>query len=96
MSRNRITEKLIRVEGRNPFPIDMLRYDCAIPASEIDSNKIAASHNWTGLNGPMQIEVRVKKESGPTQGRWESFGWRIVAVYDGYDWCNLVSSGGGA
>ena len=57
------------------FPIDMLRYDSAFPASEQDSGKIInnIAHH---LGGGEMIKVARyvdSKASKPTIERWESF-----------------------
>jgi len=64
-----------RVQGSLPFPIDMLRYDAAWPASETDSNIITSTHQYEN-KGLVQVEVRSRRP--PTPGRWESFGWLVL------------------
>ncbi len=66
--------EFIFVKGRGAFPIDMLRYDSCVPATESDSYRIA---------GPEDEERRIRlrtfsenvRDNGPTLGRWQSFGW---------------------
>lgn len=63
------------VEGSGDFPIDMLRYDGAFPATERDSYKISEfDHRRVELeawaDGP---STRV-----PTEDRWKSFLWKVV------------------
>lgn len=75
------------VEGRCAFPIDMLRYDCCYPATEQDA------HNIENINDamvdsrkekPYRVTVetpRNKRDHGKfivTEGRWESFNWKLV------------------
>jgi hypothetical protein len=68
------------VQGRFPFPIDMLRYDRCIPKSEGDSGNIA----WSFSQGAVQTAVKVvhigEKNWKPTTGRWESFLWLVIAI----------------
>jgi hypothetical protein len=68
------------VIGQGQFPVDMLRYDNAIPTKESDASKIAPS-KWADETafGPRTVEL--KSEFYPTKGRWESFGWTIVPNY---------------
>jgi len=61
----------VTVEGAFTFPIDMLRYDAAYPASERDSACITAE-------GKRQVTVRMP--NAPTEGRWNSFAWKVVKV----------------
>jgi len=62
--------KLMRykVSGWGDFPIDMLRYDRAYPASERDSGVMVNSHE--------QRTVEVEGFSC-TPERWESFLWKV-------------------
>ncbi len=68
------------VRGSLGFPIDMLRYDSAWPASEEDANKIARSVRNEGSEGNDEIEVLMR--GWPTVDRWKSFGWVVYARYD--------------
>lgn len=65
------------VEGRGSFPVDMLRYDQCWPTSEVDASHVMATfERRTGVR-----EARIVFLTGlttPTDGRWESFGWRVV------------------
>lgn len=65
------------VIGSGQFPVDMLRYDNAIPAKEDDAGKIAPSR-WADSSAFDERTVELKSEFYPTEGRWESFGWSIV------------------
>lgn len=69
------------VRGSLGFPIDMLRYDSAIPASEADANEITRSVASYGAAHGM-IEIRVKMRGTPTRDRWRSFGWDVVGLVD--------------
>jgi hypothetical protein len=63
------------------FPIDMLRYDEAFPATEQDSGKIHRSivdHDRSEL---IQVARFVEnKSSMPTIERWQSFGCKITDI----------------
>lgn len=76
-----------KVTGAGYFPIDMLRYDRAIPATELDSSRI---HNTfvPALNDPITINL-IRYTEGksfnsfgdvPTIRRWESFGWTVADI----------------
>jgi hypothetical protein len=69
------------VVGIHPFPIDMLRFDGCFPRDEISSNDITSS--ITQRNGSEKIIRLVKVHSNrlwtPTEGRWNSFDWRVVS-----------------
>ena len=60
------------VEGDGVFPIDMLRYDVCLPASEADSNEMNLDRKLRAvtLRGPRK----------PTTARWESFGWKVIGI----------------
>lgn len=69
------------VEGTGPFPVDMLRYDRAVPALSADADEIERS--YVNPRGPARrIKLLKFTPRGgiplPTRGRWESFGWRVV------------------
>jgi len=66
------------VEGRIPFPIDMLRYDLCRPATESDSNMIEVTFR---VNTGSPNRVNLKGLKPPTAARWNSFGWRLVEDY---------------
>jgi hypothetical protein len=80
--------KLIRVRvivrGRDPFPIDMLRYDCVYPSRETDSHVIERLGTGYNLEELGEQEVTVERMAEPkwkpTEGRWESRGWKVKAV----------------
>ena len=65
------------VQGHMEFPLDMLRYDACWPYRESeDVPAIAAS-----LNPRVKTETRKVSLVGvkqPTEGRWASFGWRVL------------------
>jgi len=70
--------KYAKITGNGEFPLDMLRYDTASPATEEMSGKIED----TIKNYSRGWEVYVKSESKfPwTVGRWESFGCKIEGM----------------
>lgn len=76
-------EVTFEVRGTGPFPIDMLRYDSCIPASEADSNVIAVTHT-PGYRRDTEKVVKLRKYTAvrgvapATEGRWQSFGWTVV------------------
>ena len=66
------------------FPVDMLRYDYCYPASENDSAQIAFSFDLRKSKvKPSELEVTLcryaHRDWSPTDGRWESFGWEVIA-----------------
>ena len=65
------------VEGARRFPLDMLRYDAAWPASGGD-----VTHIQDSLTTPDQGRRRVELVSAkkPTPERWESFLWTVLEV----------------
>lgn len=75
------------VAGYGKFPIDMLRYSLATPASETDSNAI--EHNLevrTSRLAPGLQTITLRSVKDPTAGpapsapRWKSFGWTVTDV----------------
>jgi hypothetical protein len=77
----------VTVAGRVAFPMDMMRYDRCYPANETESYKIAAAIRHDGdayhkePDGSIKVElVAVSRNPRwtPTQGRWESFGWKVI------------------
>lgn len=64
------------VRGRGEFPIDMLRYDRATPATEQDSGVIIRSFRnlRIGDSGPHEVRVSAPRM---TYARWQSFGWTV-------------------
>jgi hypothetical protein len=67
------------VFGQFEFPFDMLRYDRAWPASEIESSHMEApnprSTDWRTIR-----HVKLNSLNTPTAERWNSFGWGISAA----------------
>lgn len=64
------------VEGSGEFPIDMLRYDRAVPETEVASNAISRE----GLRAVRLVRFSSAGKSGPNVARWKSFGWQVTEV----------------
>lgn len=68
------------VEGKYPFPIDMLRYDQVVPRDACDVLQIIDS--WRREGGVHRLQLSGYVPTGVrttlTTGRWESFGWRVL------------------
>ena len=63
------------------FPIDMLRYEAAFPASETDSGRIERSMHGSGKADELVIRLeKFHPEKTPrlNDDRWRSFGWTIA------------------
>jgi hypothetical protein len=76
----------IVVEGRGPFPLDMLRYDRCYPRSEADANRAQDEERVTERR---RIELTHREPGSPDGrgrhwmpeiGRWESFGWPVISL----------------
>lgn len=65
------------VRGRGSFPIDMLRYDCAFPATEVDAGIIERSFAPRGKMKTRTILLESALKREPTCERWLSFGWGV-------------------
>jgi hypothetical protein len=65
------------VEGKGPFPVEMLRRDCAEPASDADRLAIEAASGEPPSYERRRISL-VTSERATLDKRWESFGWRVV------------------
>jgi len=80
-----------KITGSGGFPIDMLRYDNCIPASEEDANTIERVCNPMLWDEEPTWTVQVKKHSDVkgngywTPGRWHSFGCMLEET-DGYEY----------
>lgn len=64
------------VEGSHEFPFDMLRYDRCWPASEDQIVPLAPFVRGSLYKKKRQVKMRGLNE--PTDGRWRSFGWKVV------------------
>ena len=74
MAKVEVTTFVVRGTPRN-FPFDMLRYDKAWPSDR----GAAALSNLRHTEEPV-VEVELITHGKVTDGRWESFGWRVVRV----------------
>lgn len=61
------------IEGQGQFPMDMLRYDRAFPASEKDSAAITRTFMFRSE----AWKVSVTSEAMFTVERWASFGCKV-------------------
>ena len=71
------------VQGRYPFPCDMLRYDRCCPVRSEDAAAIYDSISERGQQSlnTYTVRLRIYAVSGvtqPTEQRWRSFGWSVV------------------
>lgn len=73
----KVYEKFVVVEGTGDFPLDMLRYDCAFPATEHDS---AIASHYSNRRAVALI-LRSVNDNGPTDPRWTSFLWKVIGVF---------------
>mgnify|MGYP001613391845 CR=1 FL=1 len=71
----------ITVQGKGPFPIDMLRYDDCTPATEVNARHIQRSYEREAWKEATQIELHRFSFDGrkATTARWASFGWKVIA-----------------
>ena len=67
------------VAGSGSFPIDMLRYDTSFPEHETESLRLE-DRNRLQERREVDLVHRGEKEWSPTVGRWNSFGWGVVAI----------------
>lgn len=68
-----------KITGSEGFPIDMLRYDNCIPASEEDAHIIErANTEYVGVGETCTVQVKkfsdIKGHGYWTPQRWKSFG----------------------
>jgi hypothetical protein len=63
------------VTGSGIFPFDMMRFDCAWPASGEDAAKL----EWErmGERGRKLRSVKMRSYKEPTIDRWSSFTWSV-------------------
>lgn len=83
------------VEGDSLFPLDMLRYDAAHPASNftpdavemltlsLDQEYRSAYRLENGEYPKFRVWLRCY-DRPPTEARWASFGWRVIQVEKGW------------
>lgn len=70
------------VRGRGEFPIDMLRYDSAVPLNGSDVTSVAT--DWApgaARNVTLRRFYPAGGVAAPTVERWRSFGWVVVEVH---------------
>jgi hypothetical protein len=68
------------VEGKGHFPLDMLRYDGCWPTHSDDVAAIGSSFlrdRRVPETAPFQVSLTGYRP--PTEARWRSFGWTLVA-----------------
>lgn len=67
------------VRGRGAFPVDMLRYDAAYPASAYDARQVERTFDerLEGFFDVWTITLQTRCATSPTAGRWHSFGWEV-------------------
>ena len=65
------------VEGSGRFPIDMLRYNQAWPATVQAGIDITTTEPHDDLGNRT---VRLNATQQPTIGRWASFGWQVISI----------------
>lgn len=70
------------VEGSDNFPLDMLRYDACYPvgSESIDGMLFSANPRLRSIYAEdgRKFQVILRSEHEPTDGRWESFGWKVI------------------
>jgi hypothetical protein len=64
------------VTGRGAFAYDMLRHDCAWPATGDDAQKM-----FVHPAGAIHRSIKMRSYQKPEIDRWASFGW-TVSKYD--------------
>lgn len=78
MAKATLRSRTFTVRGAGEFPLDMLRYDRAFPATEADTAAM--------LDVANRREVRLVMVSEgnpfPTMARWDSFMWDVMGVDD--------------
>ena len=72
------------VQGSGPFPVDMLRYDGAYPRDPESAARLLTPVDRESRRDTREVHLNLAAPSflKPTHGRWSSFGWAVVAVYD--------------
>jgi len=70
------------VTGIDMFPLDMLRYDGCHPSHEADASSIHHTFCRPLQERTHAISLSRIGDKGwkPTEGRWQSFGWKVVAI----------------
>jgi hypothetical protein len=70
---------MFTVTGGGRFPLSMLRFDEAFPATDEDAAKIEAT--FDGHVRRWEITLRSNARFAPTVGRWESFNIEVSPVF---------------
>lgn len=75
----------------DPFPLDMLRYDSCVPATEQDANTIKATIADSGVPMPEAWTGHVvlrrfyqgaaHERTNMNMARWRTYGWDVIRVY---------------
>lgn len=78
MTKQRRKTFTIALRGRK-FPLDMLRHDCAWPATSTDTDVIAKMAERGGIS---TVVLQSDSARAPTAGRWNSFGCVVVGGAD--------------
>jgi hypothetical protein len=78
---------VVETSRAGEFPLDMLRYDSAEPATLEDAGLIQRLNDYMGPGKeglPKRVRVTLKTASrfAPAIGRWESFGCKVVECSD--------------
>lgn len=76
----RFYRHIARVSGVGEFPVDMLRYDCCFPRSEVDSFQITNQDTLGDRRVVFVVTLSSHKTYAWTRKRWESFGWDLQEV----------------
>jgi hypothetical protein len=71
----RAWEFYLIVSGAGQFPYDMLRYDTCFP---VDENAITPRDSEPRRD-VLLCSRQFRREWRPTEPRWRSFGWEVVA-----------------
>jgi hypothetical protein len=73
------------VKGRGEFPVDMLRYDEAKPATPGDQ-ALVSSHTDPYTDSSEEITVNLVISGAefrtPSADRWKTFGWEVLGLSD--------------
>ena len=76
------------VGGTGEFPVDMLRYDEAFPATSADASAIALRTDDLRANESRRVvRLLTHRRLGPTLGRWQSFGWCVLSHKNDFGIC---------
>ena len=71
------------VEGRGPFPFDMLRRAMSWPYSAHDADKLTQDRRRS-------IRLVAHQYQYITAERWESFGWKVSQIETSDEWVNQI------